>query len=287
MVDHPDPAAPDTASYDQGADGMPDRTRRAFQSHADQSLGDKPQRAIREIERVYERDPDAVVACSGGKDSTAALVLASEADVEHRALHWDYGPDLVPREYEQDIVSNILEYVPRGRLLVAVEGMARFERYSREAAAPFLEQLATDRRLSDWTPATDESDKPILRSIGPLNRSREADYFNWQVVGLRRGESGKRDRRLDGLYGTSLGQPSAFPLRDWSARDVWAFLVDRDVAYPEHYDRAARTTGDGSPGDYEATRMSAWFFEFLEPLTQHGLSAWRHLDIPAREWEAN
>lgn len=285
MVDHPDPSAPDPDNYDQGADGMPEYTRRAFQSHADQSLGDKPEAAIREIERVYQRDPEAVVASSGGKDSTVTLVLASEADVEHRALHWDYGPDLVPRKYEQEILSNILEHVPRDRLLVAVEGMARFERYTSDAATPFLEQLATDKRLSDRTPATDEPDKPILRAIGPLKRSREEDYFTWQIVALRRGESGKRDRSVDGLYGTSLGQPSAFPLREWSARDVWAFLVDRDVTYPRHYDQAARTTGDGSPTDYEAARMSAWFFEFLDPYTQHGLSAWRHGDIPAREWD--
>lgn len=287
MVDHPDPGGDEGASfaYDQGSEGMPDRTRRAFQAHADQSLGAKPDRATREIERVYARDPDAVVACSGGKDSMTVLALAAAADVEQRVLHWDYGPDLVPREYEQEIVGNIIEFVPRDRLFVAVEGMTRFERYSSGAAGPFVEQLATMTRLSDWEPATDSPEKPILRSITPLSRSRESDVFDLQLVALRRSESGKRARSIDGLYGESMGFPSAFPLRDWSARDVWAYIVDRGVPYPGHYDRAAHTAGSGRPRDYEATRMSAWFFSFLEPMTHHGLSAWRHGELPAREWE--
>jgi len=285
VVDFPDPEEDTTFDYDQGSDGMPERTRRAFQAHADQHLGTKPQRAIEEIEAVYERYPETVVACSGGKDSMTALALASEASVDHRALHWDYGPDLVPREYEQEIVNNMLEYVSRDDLLVAVEGMNRYEPYPSPAAEPFLSQLATKERLSDWKPATDSDQKPILRSIRPLKNSRESDMFDRQIVALRRGESGKRNRKISGLYGESMGFPAALPVREWSARDVWGFLVDRDVTYPEHYDRAAQAIGDGSPRDYEDTRMSAFFFEFLDPFVHHGVSAWRHLDLPAREWD--
>lgn len=285
VVDFPDPETDTEFDYDQGDGGMPERTRRAFQAHADQNLGSKIQRAIEEIERVYESHPATVVATSGGKDSTTALALASEASVDHRALHWDYGPDLVPREYEQEIINNILDYVSRDDLLVAVEGMDRYEPYSSPAAEPFLSQLATKKRLSDWKPATDSDKKPILRSIRPLNNSRESDVFDRQIVALRRGESGKRDRKISGLYGESMGFPAAFPLRDWSARDVWAFIVDRGVSYPEHYDRAAYAIGYASPRDYEDTRMSAFFFEFLDPFVHHGVSAWRHLDLPAREWD--
>ena len=284
VVEFPDPD--DTEfNYDQGADGMPDATRRAFQAHADQHLGDRPDRAQAEIERVYDEYPKTVVACSGGKDSMATLVLAYEAGVDHRALHWDYGPDLIPRQYEQELVGNILDYVDRDDLLVAVEGMDRYEPYTAAAAAPFHDQLATSTRLSDWSPATDSDQKPILRTIQPLKNTREAGVFDRELVGLRREESGKRDRKLTGLYGTSMGFPAAFPIREWSSRDVWSYLVDCDVPYAEHYDRAAHTVGDGSPRDYEGTRLSAFFFEFLEPFTHHGVSAWRHGDIPAREWE--
>lgn len=55
------------------------------------------------------------------------------------------------------------------------------------------------------------------------------------------------------------GLRAAFPLRDWSARDVWAYLVDDEVPYPDHYDRIAATTGDGSPRAYERARFTTFF----------------------------
>lgn len=269
MVDHPNPAAPSTDAYDQGAGGMPARTRRAFQSHADQQLDGKIQQAIAEIERVYAHDPDSVVACSGGKDSLTTLVLAAESDATHRALHWDWGARLVPRDLERGIVDTILGYVPPGQLYVASRAVSTFRPYPEHDAF----RAGLDRHDGIM-----ETDGSLDRLAGALTRS---DAVTRQLVGMRAGESGSRERKLDasGLYGESLGQPAAFPIRDWSARDVWAFLVDRDVPYPSYYDRVAHATGDGSPRDYEQARLATIHDPEFEDYSADGLASWRDHDI--------
>jgi len=89
VVDFPDPEDSTEFDFDRGSDGMPDRTRRAFQAHADQELRNRPAEAIAEIERVFTAAGDAVVAVSGGKDSMTALALAEESDADHRVLQFD------------------------------------------------------------------------------------------------------------------------------------------------------------------------------------------------------
>ena len=266
VVDHPEPDAPSTDAYDKGADGMPDRTRRAFQAHAQQQLGTKPKQAIAEIERVYKNNPDSVVACSGGKDSMAVLVLAAASDAEHHALHFDWGRRFVPRDLEQEIVANIRAYVPDERLYVASYERAHFEPYPENKH--FRQNL--DRAPGGKT----------YEGVGKLAGAlRHCDDVSQQLVGLRAGESGGRERKLDGLYGESLGQPAAFPIRDWSARDVWAFLIDREVSYCSYYDRVAHATGDGSPRDYEQARLSTVHDPEFENYHADGLTAWRDYDL--------
>lgn len=270
MVDHPDPDANTPGGYDRGSDGMPDRTRRAFQSHADSQLGEKPSDARSELRRVFRTNEDAVVACSGGKDSLTTLALASEADAEHRALHWDWGGRLVPRDLEQEIVECIRAFVPDEQLFVAARHPAAssFQRYT--DADRFQELLSEHDGIT-------ETDGSLTRLAGALQRS---DSVGVQIVGLRAGESGSRERSVSGgLYGESLGQRAAFPIRDWSARDVWAFFVDRDVDYPSYYDRVAHSVGDGSPKNYERARLATVHDPEFEDYSADGLAAWRDHDI--------
>jgi hypothetical protein len=62
---------------------------------------------------------------------------------------------------------------------------------------------------------------------------------------------------------------------------VWAFLVDHDVPYPDHYDRVAAVIDDGSPRAYERVRMSMFFRDMGNPgrLQKDTLAAWRDQDI--------
>jgi len=278
VVDFPDPEDSTEFDFDRDSD-MPDRTRRAFQAHADQELGDRPAQAIGEIERVYRADADAVVSVSGGKDSMATLVLAAESDAEHRVLHWDYGPEFVPRDTAQSFVNATEQYTCRHRIFVANEVMSKFRRLPN--ATIFCRQLNTTDRLSALPSLRGTEKKGVTRLAPRLKRSVQDGTLGRQVLGVRRGESGARERKVDGLYGESLGQAAAYPIRDWSARDVWAFLVDRDVPYPDHYDRVAAVIDDGSPRAYERVRVSMFFRDMGNPgrLQKDTLAAWRDQDI--------
>jgi len=283
VVDFPDPEDSTEFDFDRGSDGMPERTQRAFQAHADQELGDRPDVAIAEIERVYEADETAVISVSGGKDSLATLALASEVNYIHRALHWDYGPDLVPRDTATKIVELIREHVSDPDFFVANEMMHRFAPYNSELASRFRYQLNTSQRLASQPSIRDTQDgKPIARLISRLQTSRERGDVGKQILGLRAGESGSRARKLDGLYGKSLGFPTAFPLRDWSARDVWAYLVDNEIPYPPYYDRVAAVRDDGGPRAYERARMSVWHRDepgTIAPESIHGVAEWRCREV--------
>lgn len=268
MVEFPDPDDGGEFGLDRGADGMPESTARAFQAHADNALADRPARARTEIERVFTAAPDAVVAVSGGKDSMTTLALAAESDAEHRVLHFDWGRRFVPREVEREVVANIREYVNDSRFYVASHERAQFE--------PYSENDHFRANLHD-EPGGDAYEG-VDSYAGALHY---CDDIGTQVVGLRASESGKRERKLDGLYGESLGLRAAFPIRDWSARDVWAYIVDNDVPYPAHYDRLAAATGNGDPRAYEDARFTTFFDPEFEEIggDAMGVAAWMHRDV--------
>lgn len=284
MTDAPDADA--VIGFDDLADpeGMPDRTERAFRSYygAELEPSGKIERTIAEIERVYERDPDAVVSCSGGKDSMAVLALAAASDAEHAVCHWDYGPALIPRDVEQSIIEQLREYVPDERVFVANDAMRCYKRY--QHATRFYEQLHSTDRVAD-TPSVRETEegKPIGRARERLYRAVERDVFGRQLMGTRRGESGARERYIDGLFGESMGIDAAFPLRDWTAREVWSYIVAHDVPYPDHYDRVCRVDGDGSPEAYIESRMGGFFRTFrsvsVDDSAVHGIAEWDHQDV--------
>lgn len=264
----------DVPTPDFDADlSMPAATRRAFQTHYDVELepSGRIDRACEAIVCVFDDWPNAAVAVSGGKDSMGALALANAAACEHRAFHWDWGARLVPRALARQLVTNIRTQVPDKRLLVATRAAASVAAYPDHDAFQYYLSHADD---------IDDPDGSLRTLAGTL---RNTDIVSCQIVGLRRGESGARDRKLDGLYGESLGHPAAFPLREWSARDVWAYLVAHGVPYPDHYDKQARQVGDGGPRAYERSRFSTIHDPEFEEMATDGITHWREYAIAQEE----
>lgn len=260
-------------NFDFAADDheMPEATERAFRTHYDVELEPSGlvEQTVNEVERVYRHDEQAVVSVSGGKDSMALLALADHSEAPYRALHWDWGARLVPRELEREIVECIREYASGDQLLVAARSCAVFDVYDEHTA--FRRQLHNSDDI-------DSPDGSLGKLAGVL---RHADGVGTQLLGLRKGESLKRERKLEGegLYGESLSLPAAFPLRNWSARDVWGYIIARGVPYPSHYDRVANTTGDGGVRAYEGARLSTFFDPEFENLTVDGVANWQYRDV--------
>ena len=263
---------------------MPDETKRAFRAHAEAELypSGKVEQAQADIEEVYDRDWRAVVSCSGGKDSMAVLGLAAESHADHRASHWDYGPTLIPRDLEQEIVDNIRSLTPDRHVFVANDAMRIYKPFQK--AATFYKQLHSSERVAE-TPSVRETDegKPIPRARERLFRSAKRAILGRQLLGTRRDESSARSEYIDGLFGQSMGLRAAFPIRDWSARDVWAYLVANDIPYASHYDRVATVADDGSPDAYQTARMGAIFRTFRHPIVDdaavHGVAEWREQEL--------
>lgn len=248
-------------------DGMPEQVRETFLTHYEVALepSGRIERAIDDIETVYENDPDAVVACSGGKDSMVALALAAASGADHRALHYDWGTQFIPRELEWEIVDNIRRFVSDDQFFVATVDRPVFEPYADNDHF---------RRYLDAAPGGEQYEG-VGRLAGAL---RHSDGIDTQIVALRRGESGKRARKLDGLWGESLGQRAAFPIRYWSARDVWAYIVSERIPYATYYDRVAAATG-GDHQAYEEARFTTVHDPEFELLSVDGVAAWDNRQI--------
>jgi phosphoadenosine phosphosulfate reductase len=80
-----------------------------------------------------------------------------------------------------------------------------------------------------------------IRRVAPLEEAlSEADAW---VSGVRREQSPSRASTPKLAWDTRYGLWKANPLADWTERDVWAYLVERDVPYNELHDRGYGSIG--------------------------------------------
>jgi phosphoadenosine phosphosulfate reductase len=148
-----------------------------------------------------------VVAFSGGKDSTVLLHLALQVDPELRVFHWDHGSQLMPREFEEEIIANARQI---GAKNLVVKGSSLLERSDARS------------NFRVW----------YLVFWNTLHMTRRAEAWDFQFVGLRKEESCKR--RVTIAEHKQWGE--VYPLADWSWRDVWAYIVSKNLPYPKVYD---------------------------------------------------
>lgn len=166
---------------------------------------------------------------SGGKDSCAMVGIMVEAGLGRfqcaSADSWLCLPDSLPTS---------IAVADRFGLPLDVEEPARDPREALRAIPP---------SASVFEPATMEV---LLRECGSGNLMVNYAYKNgYRVgfVGLRADEA--RGRRMSLAVHGSLYQNTvdrawrACPLHDWSARDVFAYLVSRDIPIHPHYRRCA------------------------------------------------
>lgn len=102
-----------------------------------------------------------------------------------------------------------------------------------------------------------------VRKLGPLKRALTGKTA-W-ITGLRREQSPTRQDLSDREFDADNGLMKFNPLIDWTEKDVWAYIRDRDVPYNALHDRhypsigCAPCTRSISVG--EDVRAGRWWWE--------------------------
>lgn len=157
-----------------------------------------------------------MVAFSGGKDSTVMLHLALQIDPEIQVFHWDQGPQLMPRDVQEEVLANARSL---GAKNLIVESWSGSE--------------AEDMRVNPEKWRTAHMIHYLV-----LNRIRRQQGWNFQFVGLRKEEGCKRTAICK-----HPRRGEVYPLADWTYLDVWAYIVSHGLPYPRAYDMYAPLLG--------------------------------------------
>lgn len=188
------------------------------------------------------------VAFSGGKDSTCVLSLVLEQAPETMVLHWDYGPYYIPREMEQEFIDHAKAIGARN---LRVETSAEYERLGRKA----INVLGRE----------------YLGKLVPKLRDEEG--YDLVFLGLRAEESVKRRLKTEGSIWREKKMLNCAPIRDWSWRDVWAYIFAHDLPYASVYDLYAPVVG------IQNLRLTTFFdpeFDKFGSPNLDGILMWRH-----------
>lgn len=174
------------------------------------------QKALKSYNKPY-------IAYSGGKDSVCMVHLILKYDPSILVHHWDYGMNLMPREFELEII-NIAHKLGVTNIDLRTSGRYEFG-YEKE-----------------WY-------KIFFGFIAPEYKKKGHDCA---FIGLRKEESLKRKRRI--LQKKDLtDMPEVWPLENWSWLDVWAYIVSNDLPYHSAYDLYAPILG------YDRARFVTFF----------------------------
>jgi phosphoadenosine phosphosulfate reductase len=104
---------------------------------------------------------------------------------------------------------------------------------------PTLAQQAAEHGDALW--ARDPAACCQIRKVEPLGRALEG-LRAW-ITGIRREQSPTRAGAAKLEWDDGHGLWKANPLADWTERDVWAYIVERDLPYNELHDRGYASIG--------------------------------------------
>lgn len=227
-------------------------------------------KAIDRVQQAVLLEPGTwALGCSGGKDSTALIGIAIDAGWRGPVCHIEYRDD-----YDPEPTANARALADRfGLPFVTVAVMSEMEA---------IDQVGSHV----WSP--DQSGHDAWDAAGRLwqrTYMREVTEFQkgqgWAglMLGMRGEESIARRsvfRRKGHTYRTA-SRPfmTCCPLYDWSARDVWAAILARNLPYLERYDRAECRVWERSDDAWFA--LEAWSKGMARKMQARNPEAWDRL----------
>jgi len=191
------------------------------------------------------------VAFSGGKDSTVMLHLVLQENPDTLVIHWDYGKYYIPRDILREIIS-----------------------IARKCGAKNMRVLSSHQ----YNIMKREAMGVLGRCfIGVETPKLVKEGYKACFLGLRAEESSKRKSRLTshseydkrGIY-------NVFPLKDWTWKDVWAYIVSNNLPYLSIYDKYNKLLG------YDKARFVTFFdpeFDKFGSSNVDGVLMWKFKHI--------
>ena len=227
-------------------------------------------RAIARVREALEGAPGTwALGCSSGKDSAALVGIAVEAGWRGPVFHVEY-----PGDYDLEPTAN-------ARALADLFGLP-FLTVSVMSEMEAIDQVGPD--VWSFGQAGQDGWETAAR-LWQRTYKREIDVFQarqgWAglMLGMRGEESIARRsvfRRKGHTYHTA-SRPflTCCPLYDWSARDVWAAILARDLPYLERYDRAECRVWERSDDAWFAP--DAWGKGMAKKIWARNPEAWDRL----------
>lgn len=179
------------------------------------------------IETALKKYNKPYVAFSGGKDSTCVLALILEQKPDIMVLNWDYGEYFMPRDFQNEIIENAKKM---GAVNIRVETSKKYEELKDQAVNVLGEEY-----------------------LGKLLKKLKKEGYDLAFTGLRAEEAVKRKLKTKKFFYKENGLMNCAPIRNWTWKDVWAFIFSNNLPYHSHYERYADVEG------IESVRLCTFF----------------------------
>jgi len=210
--------------------------------------GIKVEQAKDIIRKALSQYSKPYIAFSGGKDSTCLLHLVLQQKPDITVVHWDFGPYKLPRVIENQILENAKKIGARDIRVYTSDEYQKGRNASKVFERNFFSKVI-----------------PELASQG----------YDCAFVGLRKEESCGRENRIDANRSLGLIE-EVWPIQDWTWRDVWAYILENNLPYPDTYNIYGPVLG------WDRVRLASFFDLDLEGVGTpelDGILMWKYKNI--------
>ena len=164
------------------------------------------QKRIRKAQQIihdcYTQYENPYVSYSGGKDSTVIVHMALQEHPEANIWHWDYGNELMPRDYEKEAIANLKQM---GAKNITINKRKGNKHDTHSGYRQFFQQIINNKEKYGW-------------DVG--------------IVGVRQSESKRRKQ----LYKHDYFKDCCYPIRQLTVEDVWAYILEHKLPYHSTYE---------------------------------------------------